>query len=217
MTTVLKPDFPRPRAAQLAALQTVGSALLYQALGQRGALHSSIKPLQSGRRLLGPAFTAGGFPGDNLTGHAAITLAQPGDILVYTVDGFIQGASFGDMMAAVAASRGLGGILIDGAVRDAATLRSWSLPVFSRGISLKSRGEKARLGPLAAPLVVAGVEIAPGDLIVGDDDGVIAVPYALIDVAIERVRQLTAEKENLLRRFSSDVSPADWERLKAWE
>lgn len=217
MASVIKTDFPRPSAKQLAALHTVSTALLYQAVGQRGALHSSIKPLSSGFRLLGAAFTAAGFPGDNLTGHAAITLAQPGDILVYTVDGFTQGASFGDMMATLAATRGLGGILIDGAIRDAAVLRTWTLPVFARGISLKSRGEKAQLGPLATPLTVAGVNISPGDVIVGDDDGVIAIPYDRLDDTIARLRQLQEEKARLLRRFSSTATAEDWQALKAWE
>lgn len=217
MASVINTDFPRPNANQLAAFKTASTALIYRATGQRGALHSAIKPLRSGFRLLGAAFTAAGFPGDNLTGHAAITLAQPGDILVYSVDGFTQGASFGDMMATLAANRRLGGILIDGAIRDAALLRTWDLPLFARGISLKSRGEKAQLGPLATPLTVAGVEIAPGDLIVGDDDGVIAIPYARLDDTIARLRQLQEEKTRLLQRFTSSANPEDWQALKAWE
>lgn len=216
MSTVIKTAFPRPSVDQLAAFKTASTALIYQATGQRGALHSTIKPLRPEFRLLGAAFTAG-FPGHNLTGHAAITLAQPGDILVYSVDGFTQGASFGDMMATLATNRGLGGILIDGAIRDAALLRTWDLPLFSCGISLKSRGEKAQLGPFAAPLTVAGVEISPGDLIVGDDDGVIAIPYALLDDTIARLRQLQDEKARLLQRFASTTTPEDWQALKAWE
>lgn len=136
---------------------------------------------------------------------------------MYSVDGFTQGASFGDMMATLAANRRLGGILIDGAIRYAALLRTWDLPIFARGISLKSRGEKAQLGPLATPLTVAGVEIAPGDLIVGDDDGVIAIPYALIDDTIARLRQLQDEKARLLQRFASTATPEDWQALKTWE
>ncbi|QZN96118.1 RraA family protein [Symbiopectobacterium purcellii] len=217
MASVIKTDFPRPSVDQLAAFKTANTALIYQAAGQRGALHSTLKPLRPGFRLLGAAFTAAGFPGDNLTGHAAITLAQPGDILVYSVDGFTQGASFGDMMATLAANRGLGGILIDGAIRDAALLRTWDLPLFARGISLKSRGEKAQLGPLAAPLTVAGVQISPGDLIVGDDDGVIAIAYARLDDTIARLRQLQEEKTRLLHRFSSTATQEDWQALKAWE
>lgn len=217
MASVIKTDFPRPSVGQLAAFKTANTALIYQAAGQRGALHSTLKPLRPGFRLLGAAFTAAGFPGDNLTGHAAITLAQPGDILVYSVDGFTQGASFGDMMATLAANRGLGGILIDGAIRDAALLRTWDLPLFARGISLKSRGEKAQLGPLAAPLTVAGVQISPGDLIVGDDDGVIAIAYARLDDTIARLRQLQEEKTRLLHRFSSTATQEDWQALKAWE
>lgn len=78
MATVIKTDFPRPNANQLAVFKTASTALIYQAAGQHGALHSTIKPLRPGCRLLGAAFTAAGFPGDNLTGHAAITLALPG-------------------------------------------------------------------------------------------------------------------------------------------
>lgn len=111
------------------------------------------------------------------------------------------------MMATLAANRRLGGILIDGAIRDAALLRTWDFPLFTRGISLKSRGEKAQLGPLATLLTVAGVQISPGDLVVGDDDGVITIAYARLDDTIARLRQLQEEKNTLAAPFLVHRNP----------
>ena len=191
-------DFPRPSPAQIAAFADFGAATVHEAQGRRGALDSAVKPVRPGLRLLGPAFPAKGRPGDNLTAHAVIALARPGDVLVYSVDGFTDGASFGDVMAEAARQRGLGGVVIDGAARDGNILRDIRLPVFARGLSLKSRGEKAWLGPIGVPVVVAGVTVAPGDLVLGDDDGVVIVKREEID-AVATAAQEREAKEAALR------------------
>lgn len=203
MTTRIDPDFPRPTPEQIAGFAEIGAATAHEALGRRGALASAIKPIRRGLRLLGPAFPAKGKPGDNLTGHAAISIARPGDVVVYSAEGYVDGAAFGDVMAAAAIERGLAGVVIDGAARDGNILREIELPVFARGLSLRSRGEKAWLGPLAVPVVVGGIEIAPGDLIIGDDDGVVAIPLAEIDRVLKASREREAKEAKLRERLAT--------------
>lgn len=195
-------DFARPSARQLEVFATIGAATAHEAMGRRGALDSTIKPIQRGMRLLGPAFTAAGRPGDNLTLHAALALAQPGDVLVYAVEGFVDGASFGDVMAEAARVKGIVGVVLDGAARDGAVLRRIGLPVFARGLSLKSRGDKGFLGPLAEPVMVGGVRIAPGDLVIGDDDGVAIVSLAELDAVAEAARAREAKEAALRQRLA---------------
>ncbi|MBB3770024.1 4-hydroxy-4-methyl-2-oxoglutarate aldolase [Angulomicrobium tetraedrale] len=208
--TKFAPDFPRPTPAQIAAFADIGTATAHEAFGRRGALHHAIKPIRKGLRLLGPAFTAKGKPGDNLTGHAALALAKRGDVIVYSAEAFTEGAAFGDVMAEAALQRGIAGVLIDGAARDGNILRESDLPVFARGLSLKSRGDKDYFGPLAEAIVVGGVEVHPGDLIIGDDDGVVVIPFADIDWVAE-VAQQRSEKETALRARLASGAITTWD------
>lgn len=203
-------DFVRPTARQLETFAAIGAATAHEAMGRRGALASAIKPIRRGTPLLGPAFPAAGRPGDNLTLHAALALAQPGDVLVYSVDGFADGASFGDVMAEAARAKGIAGVVIDGAARDGNVLRELGLPVYARGLSLKSRGDKAFLGPLAEPVIVGGVRVAPGDLVIGDDDGVVVVPLAELD-AVAAASQARERKEADLRRRLAAGEVTTWD------
>jgi regulator of RNase E activity RraA len=137
-------------------------------------------PLRTTWRLAGPALTVRTRPGDNLMVHKAIDMAMPGDILVVDAGGETANAIIGELMVAHAARRGVAGFVIDGAVRDSRVLREGSLPVFAAGIT--HRGPfKDGPGEINGPIAIGGMVVDPGDLILGDDDGVLCVPYA--DVA----------------------------------
>lgn len=138
-------------------------------------------PLRAAWRLAGPALTVRTRPGDNLMVHKAIDLAVPGDIVVVDAGGETANAIIGELMVAHAARRGVAGFVIDGAVRDSRVLREGSLPVFAAGIT--HRGPfKDGPGEINGPIAIGGMVVEAGDLILGDDDGVLCVPYA--DVAM---------------------------------
>lgn len=189
-------------AELLARYEKVTAATAHEAMGRKGALDSAIKPIRSGMRVLGPAFTCACAPGDNLTLHAALKLAQPGDVLVCAAAGFTEQGLFGDVMASCAKGKGLAGLVVDGGVRDAADIHRIGFPVFSRAISIKG-SVKETLGPLGQPVVVGGELVSPGDLIIGDDDGVVVIPKALIaetaDACIEREKKELRFREALLK------------------
>ncbi|QCO05702.1 4-carboxy-4-hydroxy-2-oxoadipate aldolase/oxaloacetate decarboxylase [Azospirillum argentinense] len=195
--TSIRTDFPRPTPEQVAAFATIGAATVHEALGRRGAVDSAIKPIWPGLRIVGAAFPLKTQPGDNLTLHAAMKLARPGDVLVVDAGDYPEQGSFGDVMATSAQSLGLAGLVTNGGVRDAAAIRDIGFPIFSRAISIKGT-VKATLGPIAQPIVVGGVTVHPGDLIVGDDDGLVVVPLDEV-AAVLAASRARLEKEERLR------------------
>ncbi|MCU4181833.1 4-carboxy-4-hydroxy-2-oxoadipate aldolase/oxaloacetate decarboxylase [Bosea sp. BH3] len=190
-------DFPRPTKAQIEAFAKISAATAHEAFDRGGAVDSAIKPIYPGLRVLGAAFTLSSPPLDNLTLHAALKLAKPGDVLVCDATGFTEQGLFGDVMASCAVGRGIAGLVVDGGVRDASTIREIGFPVFSRSISVKG-AVKENLGTLAKPIVLGGLTVNPGDLVIGDDDGVTIIPLAQVDAVLE-ASKAREEKEARFR------------------
>jgi 4-hydroxy-4-methyl-2-oxoglutarate aldolase len=187
----------RPTPAQVESLRPFSPATLHEAMGQRGAMPGFIKPLFSGMTLYGPALTVECRPGDNLPIHAAVAAAQPGDVLVVDFKGMMESGPWGDILTEAALLRGVAGLVIDGCARDGAVIRTLNFPVFARGLNMKGT-TKLMPGPVNRPIVCAGVPVSPGDMVIGDDDGVVIVPFAEIDTvaAAARTRE---DKESLMR------------------
>lgn len=189
-------------AALVASYANVAAATAHEAMGRKGALDSAIKPIRSGMRVFGPAFTCACPPGDNLTLHAALKLASPGDVIVCSAAGFTEQGLFGDVMASCAKGKGIAGLVVDGGVRDAAEIHRIGFPVFSRSISIKG-AVKETLGAINQPIVVGGELVSTGDLIIGDDDGVVAIPAMLIEqtaaACVEREKKEARFREALLQ------------------
>jgi RraA family protein len=156
-----------------------------------------IRPLHSGGALAGPAFTVKSRPGDNLMLHKALDLASPGDVIVVDAGGDLTNAMLGEMMLAHAETRGLAGVVINGAVRDFAAIKAKSFPVFAAGVT--HRGPyKNGPGEINVPVSLGGMIIEPGDLILGDDDGVVAVPYSEAEaICAEAEKKHMQETEHL--------------------
>ncbi|MCY1169617.1 4-hydroxy-4-methyl-2-oxoglutarate aldolase/4-carboxy-4-hydroxy-2-oxoadipate aldolase [compost metagenome] len=176
-----------------AAYTNVASATAHEAMGRRGALDSGIKPVRLGMRLLGRAFTCLCPVNDNLTLHAALKMAGPGDVLVCAADAFTEQGLFGDVMASCAIGRGIAGLLVDGGVRDTQTIAEVGFPVFSRSISIKGT-IKDSMGSLNVPVSVGGVIVEPGDLVIGDDDGVVIVPQAEVESLAAKCKEREAKE-----------------------
>jgi RraA family protein len=136
-----------------------------------------LRPMHNGRPMSGPALTVRTRPGDNLMVHKALHLAAPGDVIVVDAGGDLTNALIGELMVATAISRKLGGFVINGAIRDARALREGDFPVFAAGVT--HRGPyKDGPGEINVPIAIDGMVIEPGDLVMGDDDGVLCVPFA---------------------------------------
>jgi len=143
-----------------------------------------LRPMHAGGVLAGPAFTVKTRPGDNLMVHKAIAIAEPGDIIVVDAGGDLTNAIIGELMLAQMVKRGLGGIVINGSIRDVAAIRAQGFPVFAAGVT--HRGPyKDGPGEINVPVAIDGMVIEPGDLVLGDDDGLVSVPFAEVETVYQ--------------------------------
>ncbi|WP_019158992.1 RraA family protein [Brevibacterium senegalense] len=158
----------------------LGSATIHEAQGKIGALSHEVKPLDPTRRLAGRALTVLTRPGDNRALHLALLEAQPGDVLVVDAFGWKEAGVWGDVLTAAAQQKSVAGVVVNGAVRDADTIIELGFPVFAKALSIKGTA-KDDDGIIGGVVTIDGVTIRTGDLIVGDRDGVVAVPQDRIE------------------------------------
>lgn len=157
------------------AYRTLPVANVSDVMSRMTAAGAALRPYYTGGTMVGPAITVKARPGDNLMVHKALDIAEPGDIVVVDAGGDLTNAIIGELMVAHAAQRGLGGIVIYGAIRDSAELIAGSFPVFASGVT--HRGPyKDGPGEVNVPISIGGMVINPGDLICGDADGLLSVP-----------------------------------------
>lgn len=169
----------------LAEARRLGTATLHEAAGRIGALPSGIKPVENSMILSGPAFTVHCPALSNLQIHHALYHAKPGDILVVHVSGGVEAGYWGDILNEAAIAQNLGGLVIDGGVRDTAGLATMGFPVFSNGVCIRGTGKDYDATAwLQQPVRMGEVLIQPGDLVVGDRDGVVVLPRSQVDTFI---------------------------------
>ncbi|HAB24359.1 MAG TPA: methyltransferase [Pantoea sp.] len=207
--TRVEPDLVK-RAAEFQA------AILADVAGRRGTLHGRIKSLNPAMKVAGPAVTVEVRPGDNLAIHAALAIAQPGDVIVVDGKGDLSCALIGEIMSAQAHAAGIAGIIIDGAVRDSDALAQGAFPVFSAGLN-PCGPTKSIAGRVNYPVSVAGAAIQPGDLVIGDADGVVVLPREEVAALLELAqKKLDSENRRLQAIRQGDIR-APWleEALRA--
>lgn len=151
------------------------AAILADVAGRRGTLNGRVKPLSSTMKVAGPAITVEVRQGDNLAIHAALAIAKPGDVIVVDGKGDLSCALIGEIMATQAQASGFAGLIIDAAVRDSHELANGEFPVFAAGLN-PCGPTKSVAGRVNYPISVAGATVNPGDLVVGDADGVVVIP-----------------------------------------
>ena len=183
-------DFERVSPDVVAQAAKYPSSILADVAGRRGALSGRIAPLDPTMRVCGAAFTVEVRPGDNLMIHAALALARPGDVIVVDGKGDVSSALMGEIMCQQAVALGLAGVVLDGAARDSEAIRALGFPVFAAGLN-PNGPTKSVPGRLNHPVSVGGVPVSPGDLVVGDADGVTVIERgkaaAMLALAEEKV------------------------------
>ncbi len=183
-------DIERVRADIVDRAAQFPSSILADVAGRRGALSGRIAPLAPTMRFAGPAITVEVRPGDNLMIHAAMAIAQPGDVIVVDGKGDLASALMGEIMSQQCVALGVAAVVIDGAVRDSEAIRALGFPMFAAGLN-PNGPTKFVPGRLNHPISVGGVTVCPGDLVVGDADGVTVVERAkaesLLPLAADKV------------------------------
>ena len=168
-----------------------------------------LRPMHAGGRMAGPALTIKTRPGDNLMIHKALQLAKPGDVIVVDGGGDLTNALVGEIMVGDAIKQGLGGFVMNGAIRDAGALRAASFPVFAAGVT--HRGPyKNGPGEINVPIAIDGMVIEPGDLVIGDEDGLLCVPFD----DVERLLAAARQKQVVEDKMVADIEAGCFDR--AW-
>jgi regulator of RNase E activity RraA len=203
---------PRPHAndpALLDAVRGIPTPLLSDNMSRVFGAGAALRPMHDGTPLLGFALTVKTRPGDNLMVHKAIDIAGPGDVIVVDAGGDVSNAIIGEIMLTLAAKRGVAGFVIDGAIRDSDAIARSSLPVFARGAN--HRGPyKDGPGSINVPAVVGGQAVMPGDVIVGDADGVLAIPRADVLEVCRLAREQLAREDATMRQIADGTIDRAW-------
>jgi 4-hydroxy-4-methyl-2-oxoglutarate aldolase len=203
----------RPPEKLMAAFKDFGAATVYEAAGRIGSVDPAIKPLERNMRLLGAALTVRCHPKDNLMLHKALQIAQEGDVLVASTQGYPDAGYWGGLMATSAMARQLGGLAIDGCVRDSAEILEMGFPVFCRGTCMRGT-VKGTLGRVNQPILFGQVLVNPGDLVLGDDDGLVIVPRAEMEAVLKASRERVAKEVNKTAQLSKGVSSVELNKLE---
>jgi 4-hydroxy-4-methyl-2-oxoglutarate aldolase len=187
--------------------QIVSVATLYEAGAKWNAtrlLPPAIKPVHPSFRLWGPALPVACSPSDNLWIHRVVAQAEPGDILIISTGREFDAGYWGDVLSCAAAARGIGGVVIDGCVRDAVRIAEVGVPIFSGGLCVSGTTKDRRLaGSVGTPIIVGDALIERGDLVVGDADGVVAVSNSVIDQTMAAANERDSFEREVIARLGS--------------
>jgi 4-hydroxy-4-methyl-2-oxoglutarate aldolase len=195
-------------------LGALGTATVHEAIGRRGFAGPQLRPIQHGTRLAGTAVTVSSHPGDNLMIHAAVEVCREGDVLVVTNTAPSTHGVFGELLASSLMARGVRALVTDAGVRDTAELREMGFAVWSQHVSCQGT-VKASAGSVNIPVVLGQVVVNPGDVVCGDDDGVVVVARDEAAWALERSRERAAREDGTRARLAAGELGVDIYGLRA--
>lgn len=196
-------------AAAVARFRTLPVANISDSMARMTAGGPRLRPMHGGGALAGPAFTVKTRPGDNLMIHKALDLAEAGDVIVVDGGGDLTNALIGEMMVAHAMARGLAGMVLNGAIRDHDSIRAGTFPVFAAGVT--HRGPyKDGPGEINVAVALDGMVIEPGDLVVGDGDGLLCVPFAQIDEVYKAAKAKNDAEQKQIVAIREGRSDRSW-------
>jgi 4-hydroxy-4-methyl-2-oxoglutarate aldolase len=205
----IRRSVPRPPAEVLRGLQGVPTGWVVDAQGRRGALDPGIRRLVGSGVVCGPALTVWTAPRDNLAPYAALEYVQPGDILVIATGDYAGASVIGDLFAGMARNCGVAAVVTDGLARDIEGLRQVGMPLFARGLTPNSPLKQGP-GEIGSRVSLGGVAIEAGDLVVGDEDGVVVVARAAADDVLEALEAVRAKEHDMEAKIQGGLKQPPW-------
>ena len=198
----------RAAAELVSAFAGIPVANIGDNMNRRACMHTRIRPM-NGSSLLGTAITVKTTPGDNLMLYAAIELAQPGDVIVIDAQGEMSNAITGELMLTWAQTKGLSGVVIDGAVRDAAAIKGMTMSVYAAGVTPNGPFKNGP-GEVNVPITCGGQMVKPGDIVVGDADGIVVIdPSDAVDI-LEKSRATVDKEAGILAAIGNNAWDVSW-------
>jgi RraA family protein len=200
--------FERPASALISAFKDLPVANIGDSINRTFCMSASIRPFNE-NALLGPAFTVKVRPGDNLLLHKALDMAQPGDVIVVDGQGETANALIGELMVLWAIKRRLGGFVIDGAIRDVTRLRTVDIPIYAAGVT-PAGPYKDGPGEINFPVVCGGVVVNPGDIVIGDADGIVVLNPKDAPSVLEKARAKSRDEQKTLAAIENGTWDREW-------
>jgi regulator of RNase E activity RraA len=206
-------NFRRPPEALIAPFRDVPAGNISDAMDRFGSMDYGIRPLDPSLRLCGPALTVRTRPGDNAAIYKALEEVRRGDVIVVATYDYTVGSTFGALWFQGAKNAGAAGVVCDGLCRDVSEIRSFRVPTFVRGTN---PGAPFKHGPaeIGAPVSCGGVPVSPGDLVCGDEDGIVVVPQRDLERVAQELETVRKKEEAMLAAISSGAIMADDVRLR---
>jgi len=206
---IIYTEVSRPKREVIEAFRALPTAVIADAMNRFNVMDSGIKPLFPGAKICGPAITVREMVGCNIMLHKAIQIAEKGDVIVVDAGGYVNRAIGGYILSLAAAVKGVEGIVVDGAWRDLEAMRrERPLPVYARAVT-PAGPHKGFGGDINVPIQCGGVPVSPGDIIVGDDDGVVVVPKDIAEEVLKKAKELMEKEKEVIEKVKRGISTVE--------
>ncbi|NQT22274.1 MAG: RraA family protein [Candidatus Omnitrophica bacterium] len=197
-------SIPRISQKELNKLKQIPTTIISDCLNRMNTMHATIKPLFEPVKIVGQAITVQGMVGCNIASHKAIYIAKRGDIVVFDARGYLDTAVWGGVQTIAAKKRGIQGVVIDGSIRDKNEIKKLRLPVFCKGVT-PAGPHKGWSDNINVPISCGGCSVSPGDVIVGDEDGVCVIPLKQVKSVIKYSIETAKKEKEWIKKIKKGV------------